>query len=1224
MKNLLLLMLFLLVGTTLRAQLYQGPAAGSVASGVLVSTSSFLQSSMPVRGELQVHNKAVMQIDPDYIPGLSKEGMKEQVYVTDQGTLGKETTTGDNILIRSFPGQPQGNSIPPDPYLAVGPQHIMGLVNTTFGIWDKNGNKLKSIDINSWFASALPGAGPFDPKVLYDHFAKRWVMIWLDQAQSPARGNILISVSKDSSAIGDWYNYVFPAGLNGTTASNTWTDYQGTGYDKDAIYVTGNQWNFATTNAFQYAKVRIIPKTALYAHTGGAVNFFDIWDIRYPQSLSSAIFGVRPVRMVTPVTNEYYLVQMNSSSANYVVVYKLKDVTTNPSMTGSVVPMTTYNSAPNANQLGGGTPALEGGGSSLRNEPVYRDGKLFVTHSIRNPSNASYSALHYFSINVATNTIAEDYALGSTGYFYFYPSLAVDKAGSSVLTFSRSGDNEYAGAFYTSRHLLDVGFGASKPIAVGLGNYVKTFGGTRNRWGDYTGAWVDPTNDCDIWLLSEYAAGVNTWGTYIAQVRVTPYDGLNIRSTPDLVQFSPVEVGYTSPLLSAGLLNSGSVSIRVDSLKYNRSELKLLYLPTLPVTVQSFDSLNFKVQFKPTAYETVKDTLLIYTNQGLLRAVPVQAKGYTIAPAPAQTMFAVSTDGKVISLNKTTGAATPLGLSGFATLGSLTIHPKTKNIYSTRNNELSQTEILRINALTGEAFVHAVVPLNGVASLAFDTTGMLYLAMKSGLMYSFNTVTKEMLYADSVKAQLSAIAINQLTNQMYGCIFKVIGTGKDKVFKITVATGDTTNIGNTGFAVLTNSLVFDETGTLFGTKGAAGTASDLITINTLTGVGSLVGTTATNNIIGLGYSNNVYSPVDSCKSVSLNSGWNMVAVPVLPPNTATTTVFPLATSQLYSFNNGYVSQTNVSTGKGYWVRYPSAATVPVCGTPSVGGVELAAGWNMIGIFGTTVPVSGITTTPIGIINSSFFGFNTGYVIPTNLEVGQGYWIRTSQAGTMDLPTGPSKSGNGVVSLIDKTWGKIIVSDKLGSQSVLYVTDKALANIDGFALPPVPPAGIFDARFTSQSLVENLSTISKVISIASATYPVEIRAEGIDLLVRDRATGKLINTVVKAGTSVVISNESITSIEVSATTKPLAYELQQNYPNPFNPSTLIRFALPEKTYARLTIYNQIGEQVVELVNGQMEAGYHQVTWNASNVSSGVYFYQLKTENFNSVKKLIFMK
>lgn len=88
--------------------------------------------------------------------------------------------------------------------------------------------------------------------------------------------------------------------------------------------------------------------------------------------------------------------------------------------------------------------------------------------------------------------------------------------------------------------------------------------------------------------------------------------------------------------------------------------------------------------------------------------------------------------------------------------------------------------------------------------------------------------------------------------------------------------------------------------------------------------------------------------------------------------------------------------------------------------------------------------------------------------------------------------------------------------------------------------------------------------------------------------------------------------------------PASFILLQNYPNPFNAATRIRFAVPERAHVVLSVYNQLGEKVAELANGVMESGFHTVSWNAPNFTSGVYFYELKTEKFNSVKKLILMK
>ncbi|MEE8405339.1 MAG: T9SS type A sorting domain-containing protein [candidate division Zixibacteria bacterium] len=82
--------------------------------------------------------------------------------------------------------------------------------------------------------------------------------------------------------------------------------------------------------------------------------------------------------------------------------------------------------------------------------------------------------------------------------------------------------------------------------------------------------------------------------------------------------------------------------------------------------------------------------------------------------------------------------------------------------------------------------------------------------------------------------------------------------------------------------------------------------------------------------------------------------------------------------------------------------------------------------------------------------------------------------------------------------------------------------------------------------------------------------------------------------------------------------PTVFALDQNYPNPFNPSTDISFALPTAGRVSLIIYNVLGQEVETLVDGNLDAGNHTVTWEASSYSSGVYFYRLIADNDKFVK------
>ena len=83
-------------------------------------------------------------------------------------------------------------------------------------------------------------------------------------------------------------------------------------------------------------------------------------------------------------------------------------------------------------------------------------------------------------------------------------------------------------------------------------------------------------------------------------------------------------------------------------------------------------------------------------------------------------------------------------------------------------------------------------------------------------------------------------------------------------------------------------------------------------------------------------------------------------------------------------------------------------------------------------------------------------------------------------------------------------------------------------------------------------------------------------------------------------------------------------LSQNYPNPFNPTTKIKFSINDRAYTNLTVYNSLGQRIVTLVDKELNSGKYEVTFNATNLPSGIYFYQIHSGNFDEVRKMILMK
>jgi hypothetical protein len=88
--------------------------------------------------------------------------------------------------------------------------------------------------------------------------------------------------------------------------------------------------------------------------------------------------------------------------------------------------------------------------------------------------------------------------------------------------------------------------------------------------------------------------------------------------------------------------------------------------------------------------------------------------------------------------------------------------------------------------------------------------------------------------------------------------------------------------------------------------------------------------------------------------------------------------------------------------------------------------------------------------------------------------------------------------------------------------------------------------------------------------------------------------------------------------------PLSYNLSQNYPNPFNPRTIINYELRMTNDVELNIYNLLGQKITTLVSNKQQAGKYSVEWDASELASGIYYYELRTSNFRDVKKMVLMK
>jgi hypothetical protein len=125
---------------------------------------------------------------------------------------------------------------------------------------------------------------------------------------------------------------------------------------------------------------------------------------------------------------------------------------------------------------------------------------------------------------------------------------------------------------------------------------------------------------------------------------------------------------------------------------------------------------------------------------------------------------------------------------------------------------------------------------------------------------------------------------------------------------------------------------------------------------------------------------------------------------------------------------------------------------------------------------------------------------------------------------------------------------------------------------------------------------------------------------------------IVNNSVSGINKIVISGigENLTAIQVVNSSTPKEYKLYQNHPNPFNPSTIIRYSLPYESLVKIQVFNTLGQVIAEVDNSIRNAGNHETNFDASSMSSGVYFYAIIAKSvdgkneYQSVKKMLFLK
>jgi hypothetical protein len=455
--------------------------------------------------------------------------------------------------------------IPPDPIAAAGPNHVVNVVNVAIEWYNKAGVGQGQQSLQSFFTSLSPQTYTFDPKVIYDQQAGRFVVVTLEKEDfgfnNPSNKSfIFVAVSDDSDPNGTWYYQSIPSIVN-VGGDDHWADYPGLAVDDQAIYITNNIFTFGT-DINGGARLWIIdkglgsgglydgltsPVTIHNPYAGGGIA---------TTTQPAHIFGSAPGVVGTFLVS-YSGIQIGGNNEAAQVV-RVDNPLTTTTFAQQYVPVGNIDnfgtSMPDAPQLTISNTIETNDRRALN--AVWRDDTLWMTAQVVPPSgpDAGQATAHWFKLdttNLGTFSVLDQGDVGGNdidpGAHTFMPSVMVDQNGAMAIGFALSGPSTYAGAYYTCRASTDPPgtVQSTGVLQAGVDYYLRTFGGSRNRWGDYSGMALDPSDELTFWVYNEYAMLRGTsiggedgrWATHYGSFTcpsgpVTPTPSPTVTATP--------------------------------------------------------------------------------------------------------------------------------------------------------------------------------------------------------------------------------------------------------------------------------------------------------------------------------------------------------------------------------------------------------------------------------------------------------------------------------------------------------------------------------------------------------------------------------------------------------------------------------------------------------------------------------------------------------------------
>jgi hypothetical protein len=473
-------------------------------------------------------------LPPHTRPDWQVEGAANDLVA---GELGGEIRVQPGEL---WPGLNQTPWTPPDPALAVGPEHVVMTVNMAVGFYRKDGTLIFSQNLDNtgnpgFFEDVGAGNFTFDPKCFYDHLSGRFVIVALEVYGS-TQSWIDIAVSDDSDPTGVWYKYRTNSVIR--VGNNTyWVDYPGFGYDGQAYYVTGNLFGL-NNSGFGGVLFRSFDKRPLL--NGQPAVYTDVRDGSGASVQAGQHFGSNSVPFFVSV-----------ASTTSLRINAIENALSTPVLRATTVSVPSFSYPSGGAPNGGGTlDVLDGRILNVH----WRNGNLYAAHCVRISGKNQARWYHMQTGNwpfsgsvtlVQSGNVDGGVDDRGAAYHTFFPAIYSNRHGDVGLVVGKSSTNKFASVEVTGRRAGD------PPGTMGPLQQLKIGSARANgRYGDYYDIAIDPVNDSTFWVIGEYSES-SGWATWIGSFDVT------VNCPGDLDGDGDVDQADLATLLAAFGLNAG-------------------------------------------------------------------------------------------------------------------------------------------------------------------------------------------------------------------------------------------------------------------------------------------------------------------------------------------------------------------------------------------------------------------------------------------------------------------------------------------------------------------------------------------------------------------------------------------------------------------------------------------------------------------------------------------